>query len=304
MNKKTHTPIYIGIIILVIILAGFSFYMKSIEDPYIATTPIESSPNDDQDNDGLKNWEETLWKTDPNNPDTDGDGTNDGNEINQGRDPVVKGPDDNIEGILFNGSNTDDLAVSLLSSYVETVNQDGSINDNAQDIANRALEADISKPFVITYDSSNLNYGGNTIEDYRVYGNNFAQLFSYFQNSPDEIRAVTRAMQSNDPNELLVLDTVIGNYQSFLSNFLTMSVPSEIGDEHLIAANSLSEIIADINGMKLLFTDTIIAVDSISTYQITAKKVQTSLADIINKIIESGVQYSPGEIGYGLVNVL
>ncbi len=31
----------------------------------------------DTDQDGLKDWEEVLWKTDPNNPDTDGDGITD-----------------------------------------------------------------------------------------------------------------------------------------------------------------------------------------------------------------------------------
>ena len=48
----------------------------------------------DTDQDGLKDWEEALWKTNPKNPDTDGDGTSDGEEVNSGRDPNKKGPDD------------------------------------------------------------------------------------------------------------------------------------------------------------------------------------------------------------------
>ena len=35
----------------------------------------------DTDGDGLKDWEELLWKTDSNKIDTDGDGTNDNEEI-------------------------------------------------------------------------------------------------------------------------------------------------------------------------------------------------------------------------------
>jgi hypothetical protein len=50
----------------------------------------------DSDNDGLKDWEEPLYKTDPQNPDTDGDGTNDGDEIKQNRDPLKKGPNDKV----------------------------------------------------------------------------------------------------------------------------------------------------------------------------------------------------------------
>lgn len=44
----------------------------------------------DQDADGLKDWEEAIFRTDPQNPDTDGDGTADGEEIKQGRDPLNK----------------------------------------------------------------------------------------------------------------------------------------------------------------------------------------------------------------------
>jgi hypothetical protein len=42
----------------------------------------------DSDNDGMKDWEEALWKTDPQKSDTDGDGTSDSEEIKLNRDPM------------------------------------------------------------------------------------------------------------------------------------------------------------------------------------------------------------------------
>ena len=50
----------------------------------------------DSDGDGLKDWEELLWKTDPNKADTDSDGTNDNEEITLNRNPLKAGPDDKI----------------------------------------------------------------------------------------------------------------------------------------------------------------------------------------------------------------
>ena len=50
----------------------------------------------DTDADGLKDWEEALWKTDPKKADTDGDGTSDNEEISIGRDPLKAGPNDKI----------------------------------------------------------------------------------------------------------------------------------------------------------------------------------------------------------------
>jgi hypothetical protein len=47
----------------------------------------------DTDNDGLPDFTETeLWLTDPNNPDTDGDGYLDGEEVNNGYNPLGDGP--------------------------------------------------------------------------------------------------------------------------------------------------------------------------------------------------------------------
>jgi len=50
----------------------------------------------DSDEDGLKDWEEIFYKTDPQKSDTDGDGTPDGEEIAKNRDPLKAGPGDKL----------------------------------------------------------------------------------------------------------------------------------------------------------------------------------------------------------------
>lgn len=51
----------------------------------------------DSDNDGLANWEEELLGTNPYQADTDGDGFLDGEEVLSKHDPLIAGPDDNLE---------------------------------------------------------------------------------------------------------------------------------------------------------------------------------------------------------------
>jgi len=60
---------------------------------------------DDLDHDGLAGWEENLHKTDSNNPDTDGDGYLDGEEVAAGYDPTKPAPDDKLGS--DNNQNTD-----------------------------------------------------------------------------------------------------------------------------------------------------------------------------------------------------
>jgi len=51
---------------------------------------------DDYDFDGLADWEEKIYKTSPTNPDTDGDGYLDGEEVASGFDPTKKAPHDKL----------------------------------------------------------------------------------------------------------------------------------------------------------------------------------------------------------------
>jgi len=50
----------------------------------------------DQDHDGLADWEESLYQSNPTNPDTDGDGYLDGEEVVAGYDPTKPAPDDKL----------------------------------------------------------------------------------------------------------------------------------------------------------------------------------------------------------------
>jgi len=97
--KSSLLALGIASLILVAIF-GYSFLSRySSQGNSVGTetkTPSSqrSETATDSDNDGLKDWEEVLWKTDPKNPDTDGDGTPDGEEIKTWRNPLVRAPND------------------------------------------------------------------------------------------------------------------------------------------------------------------------------------------------------------------
>lgn len=67
----------------------------SLDSAFAPATSSSDNPcAKDTDHDGLNDCEETYWKTDYQNPDTDGDGFLDGEEVLSGHDPTKKGPDD------------------------------------------------------------------------------------------------------------------------------------------------------------------------------------------------------------------
>jgi len=96
----------------------------------VNSSPQGSSNNLlDEDGDGLQNWEEELWGTDPGVADTDGDGTPDGEETLASRNPLVAGPGDEIteenqKGVLSKNSEalasqTDQFASEYYQAFLE-----------------------------------------------------------------------------------------------------------------------------------------------------------------------------------------
>lgn len=86
----------------------------------------------DSDNDGLKDWEEPLYKTDAQNQDTDGDGTNDGEEIKQNRDPLKKGADDKITELRKTASAETEPGPNLTAELMNVFIRGGVIEYLAQ----------------------------------------------------------------------------------------------------------------------------------------------------------------------------
>ncbi len=107
--------------------AGLSFWYAlrstlttaTISDSITQPTPTPANCND-QDGDGLCDYDETYWNTDFKNPDTDGDGYKDGEEVLSGHDPAKAGPND----FLDNKRNLTQRASTLLMGGVAAGNLD------------------------------------------------------------------------------------------------------------------------------------------------------------------------------------
>ncbi|MBI1754868.1 hypothetical protein HY250_02870 [Candidatus Azambacteria bacterium] len=105
MTKETRNKVVVPAVLLCGIFIGGAIVLQTKGIGAIVLTegkkilfPIASEPDADPDNDGLKNWEEGVYKTDPRNPDTDGDGYLDGEEVASGYDPTIKAPGDALPG--------------------------------------------------------------------------------------------------------------------------------------------------------------------------------------------------------------
>ncbi len=121
----------------------------SVNNNNAAHAALTQKLQKDSDSDGLKDWEEAIFHTDLHNPDTDGDGTPDGEEIKQGRDPLKPGPGDRLAtttlATLADGTSdlrfSDNFTSAIAQQFGEQViipslkNQDGKTSIDQQKIS-------------------------------------------------------------------------------------------------------------------------------------------------------------------------
>lgn len=97
-SKKINTIVVILILLIGVCIGGYlvlqSKFSKADSLEQLALDLNKQDIINDHDHDGLADWEEELYGTDPNNPDTDGDGYLDGEEVASGYNPAKKAPND------------------------------------------------------------------------------------------------------------------------------------------------------------------------------------------------------------------
>lgn len=264
----------------------------------------------DTDGDGLKDWEERLWKSDVNNKDTDGDGTTDGDEVKEERNPLVAGPDDSLktlalsENIVAKQSAEDEslnfsesFSRFVFSSYVDSKLNKSLTPETA------SLDALLSTklPPVKVYEITDLGPRvSNETSSYKSYGNIFSEILIQNANSSSgsELTILATAFANDDKKELLKLDPVVRNMEASISSLLKMQIPAEIAEKHLDFINVLSATKYDIEMMKSAYDDPMVAFLAVNSYKGDSERLTRSLENLKDMVKLSGVVFAESEAGY------
>ena len=153
--KKLKVPPVIIILGIILIIGGVVFVWKYAKKESLLGIEFEKRTEEslkDSDNDGLKDWEEELFHTDLLNPDTDGDGYLDGEEVDSGHNPLVKAPGDKLTfypmplGEKYNITQkvlSDEIIDALLDSY--TLQKAEYIEDHSEIYSPETFSASIKE---------------------------------------------------------------------------------------------------------------------------------------------------------------
>lgn len=317
MPQKLSTKIYLALCFsILLIITGISFGNKknakvnngSIEA--IIEERVKKSLQEDTDSDGLKNWEESLYNTDPNNQDTDKDGTSDGEEIKQKRNPTVAGPNDTqtlslIDTIATSTkpiTATDKFSRELFTKYIEAKQAGKEITPDLQaQIAEDLLSKDYTEDLpTITENDVKIS----TREDdalLQEYGNKLATILSKKRNPNLEQELVTleRIMgQGMTESDKQMLEETLAYYTSIKKGVLNLSVPAPFKDSHINIAQGINILAQSIEGILDLSTDPVGSMVKIGRYQDAIDLLNAGQLATRSRFLELNLLFSPTEAGY------
>ena len=281
---------------------------------------LQKNSQRDNDADGLLNWEETLWGTDQNNPDSDGDGTKDGEEAKQNRNPLKSGPDDKLSTVgsgnsgakTGSGTNveletteTAKVGRDLFASYLEAKRLGMPLDANTQKqiIQQAFLNKSIGVEFK-QYAPANVIIVADS--DYKKYGNDLGLAFQAgaTQNSVSEIEILNKALTEENPVEITKLDPIISGYSAILNKLTIVATPRELVEQHLELLNSVSRVLANIKGLRLMFEDPMVGLAGVSNYYKDIESFKTAIGNIKSVFDGMGVTFGQGENGYIFVRTI
>jgi hypothetical protein len=269
----------------------------------------------DGDNDGLKDWEESLWRTSPNNPDSDGDGTRDGDEVREGRDPTTPAPDDALEHtdqmrrIAFNTeetllTKTDQLGRILFSDYIAAKQAGIPLADVTESLlAKLAAQKSLVER---TYTTADMTIGvHDDATSLHAYGNRMASIFTDTEsaNPHGAVVVFTNALRKKDREALVELDPFADYYRGAVGSALALAIPPSAREVHTAIINSHAEMAVALESMRTVFNDPIRTLSTFGQYPGVTLSLAQTMRDVGVYLRTHGVIYSLKDPGYALLQL-
>lgn len=248
--------------------------------------------NQDADSDGVLDWEESLWGTNPAKRDTDDDGIPDNVAIENFKQQMGQGDqgEQNSFEIEENLTETDKFSRDFFAT-VATLNQGGEMDQETVDKLGESLSERMqnSKPrkvFLLTDIKVSTNNSAQAIIDYRDTLGEISNKYPIERAAIDVLQEALADENNINVNVLSQLDPIIRQMKNVIMELGKMDTPQSMSLLHLDLINAMERIEENLSDIKLYETDAIVALTGISQYEkntTTLELISNDLANAINQ---------------------
>ena len=252
----------------------------------VATTPKNIQKNQDTDGDGIPDWEEKLLGTDPSQK----------NEYPKTPPPDIAEKEEPIPDTA-----TTRFMQSVMGPYI-TKTLNGTPLDEAgkQKLIDDAIAGASRYTVDKLFTAKDLFVSASeTDASIKTYGN---LLGSALNKNPgtneNEMFILKRALDSENEEELALLDPKIHAYRKTLDEMRAIPVPPSLKEEHLSLLNKILTVHNTIVTMRRAFEDPLPALMRSQEYFTHVEHLSQALSQITARLKDKNISYTKDENGF------
>ncbi len=319
--------LFAAILVIGAYMLAHGFESPATVEASTETALLQAIATKDSDGDGLPDWEESLYGTDPKVADTFNLGMSDGAAVAKGlivpkaiadipsatSTPGMDAAEYAAEGLTppTAGTLTSAFAQSFFTLYVATKQANGGAalsEEQTSSITNQALTS-LSASIAATPDfksATDIRVSGSGPEALKAFAVNAEAVL--LKNTADasttDIKYLQAALIDNDDTAFVHLESISKMYRGSAAGLAALSVPGELAETDLSLINTLmrlSEIDSDFSHAT---TDPLATMFALQQYMKTVTALQTAFENIGKVYAGVGVRLPAGLPGASFVNVI
>ena len=244
----------------------------------------------DTDNDGIPNWEENLWETDPTKKETT-PGVADSTAIEKLK--AEQAPNSNT-AINISAENTENLTETdkfarEFFSTVNALNQSGTMDQATVDKLSGSLAEHIKNSTprkIFTLADIKVSSGDDfqSIQNYNDALNNVFGKYSLSYTAIDVFQKFIGDGNTINAGALTELDPIILQLNQKIDGLVKMEVPQSVALLHLDFINGLEKVAENLSDIRFFETDVIVALTGISQYETSINSLNLATQNLFNAI--------------------
>lgn len=247
--------------------------------------------NRDTDGDGILDWEESLWGTDPSKKDTNDDGILDNIEIAKIKSEEDAGGEINEDSQEIEALTETDKFSRELFSTIAALSQNGPLDQATIDKLSNSLAEQIKNPPIQKiFSPSELKViNDDSVQAVKNYDNALRNLYEKYppgRTVIDVLQDFIMDEENVDITALSELDPINTQVQGIIADLVKINVPESLAFLHLDIINILQRLSENISDIQLFDTDVVVALGAISQYEANTDLLEEITTNLSNTIAQ------------------
>lgn len=296
MNKYLPSKKFIAIFALIVLFGGGLFFLSRyqrkmvIKNQEAIKVKLGEFVDRDSDNDGVKDWEEALWGTDPLKEDTNDDGISDKDDIDKKKFALNQ---QSSGGDIDEGNETDVFSKELFTTLI-SLKETGAltpetISDLAQKLGNNVST---KKDLPVMYTSESLEIVDKSdTATVKTYHDRFQKVVDTYSTKHlgEELVVFDEATVAEDDSRANELYSIGESYRGFAEALSKIPVPKEIAIKHLALLNASYNAGIAVTNMSKTFENPLVGAIGLGQYEAYGNTVAPALQSIQIYFKNSGI---------------